>query len=317
MPMSFAKRFLLPLLLALLTLTTAWWAWPRPAPVRPLRVTFLDVGQGDACVIEGPTGRVVVVDGGGRPGTDERDGGDPGARVVVPFLRHRGISAVDLLIPTHPDDDHVQGLIALVDRLRVRQALDGGYPGDSAPYARLRERLRRRGIPVVTARRGQRIDLGGGARIEVLHPPAYVLGGADASTNNHSVVLRVVYRRARLLLTGDAEAEAEADLLQSGVDLSADLLKVGHHGSRRSSGDAFLAAVAPSLAVISSGRDNIYNHPHPEVVERLSRRNIRIFRTDRDGAITVETDGTRLRVTPAIARAAPEARAMAGYPSRL
>ena len=243
-----------------------------------------------------------MVDGGGHPDTDEREGGDPGARVVVPFLRHRGVNTVDLLVATHPHDDHVQGLIAVTERLRVRQALDAGYPESTSPiYRRLRDRLQRSHIPVTVARRGQQIALGGGARLEVLGPPGVVLGG-HSPENNHSIVLRLVYGRARILLTGDAEVEAEADLLASGQRLSADLLKVGHHGSRWSSTEAFLDRVSPSLAVISCGKNNIYNHPHPEVMERFRRRGIRVFRTDQDGGVTVETDGARIRVTPTIPR---------------
>ncbi len=251
----------------------------------------------------------MVVDGGGHPDTDERSGGDPGARVVVPFLRHRGINTVDLIVATHPHDDHVQGLIAVTKRLRVRQALDAGYPGSGSPiYRRLREQIRSRRIPVMTARRGQRIDLGGGARLEVLGPGSSGVLGGHSPENNHSVVLRLVYGRARFLLTGDAEAEAEADLLASKQRLSADLLKVGHHGSRWSSTEPFLERVAPRLAVISCGRGNGFNHPHPEVVQRLARRGVRVFRTDRHGALTVETDGARIRVTPTVAAAAPAAR---------
>ena len=291
----FAKRSLLLTLLGLLLLAAAWWAWPRPSP-RELRVTFLDVGQGDATVIEGPTGRVIVVDGGGHPGTDESLGGDPGSRVVVPFLRQEGISTVDMIVPTHPDDDHVQGLIAVVDNLRVRAALDGGYPGDSAPYRRLREHLRERHIPVLRARRGQCIDLGGGARVEVCNPPDHAVVSAHSLTNNNSIVLRVVYGRARFLLTGDAEGEAEADMLAGASDLSADILKAGHHGSRWSSTDAFLNRVSPTAAVISCGRDNAYGHPHRETLDRLARRGVRLYRTDQSGAVTAKTDGARIHL---------------------
>lgn len=265
-----------------------------------MRVTFLDVGQGDGCVIESPTGRVVVVDGGGRPGADERSGTDPGARVVVPFLRSRGVNTVDLIVATHPHDDHVQGLIAVVDRLRVREALDCGFPDPpSQTYKRYRERLRRRGVPVAVARRGLTIDLGGGASMETLGPPPRVLSG-HSPENNHSVVLRLTFGRARMLLTGDAENEAESDLLARGYDLRADVLKIGHHGSRWSSTDPFLNAVAPSIAVISCGRHNVFNHPHAETLARLAARNVRVFRTDQNGAVTVETDGATFRVTPTI-----------------
>ncbi len=251
-------------------------------------------------MIESPTGRVVVVDAGGQPGTDEGSGSDPGARVVVPFLRSRGVNTVDLIVATHPHDDHVQGLIAVVDRLRVLEALDCGFPNPPSPiYKRYRERLHRRGVPVAVARRGQEINLGGGARMEMLGPPPHVLGG-HSPENNHSVVLRLTYGRARILLTGDAESEAEADLLARGYDLRADVLKIGHHGSRWSSTDAFLNAIAPSVAVISCGRHNVFNHPHAETLARLAARNVRVFRTDQNGAVTVETDGASVRVTPTV-----------------
>jgi beta-lactamase superfamily II metal-dependent hydrolase len=135
--------------------------------------------------------------------------------------------------------------------------------------------------------------------METLGPPPRVLGG-HSPENNHSIVLRLTFGRARILLTGDAEREAESDLLAHRYDLRADVLKVGHHGSRWSSTGPFLDAVAPSVAVISCGRQNVFNHPHGETLARLAARNVRVFRTDRDGAVTVETDGANIRVTPTI-----------------
>ena len=276
----------------------------RDAAARPrLRVTFLDVGQGDATVIESPTGRVIVVDGGGIPGTDERLGHDPGNYVVVPYLRSRGVSVVDLIVPTHPDEDHVQGLNAVVARMTVRAALDGGYPGESASYQRLITMLRRRHIPIHTARRGQRLDIGGGAFIEILAPPPPPPGdraiiGAHSATNNNSVVLRVVYGKARFVLTGDAEIEEETEICATNANLSADVLKAGHHGSHWSSSDAFMARVHPAITVVSCGANNTYGHPHRETLKRFAERGVRVFRTDRDGAITIETDAERLWATP-------------------
>ncbi len=273
----------------------------HPHKPAPLRVTFLDVGQGDGCVIETPSGKVVIVDGGGHPGTDERDGTDPGSRVVVPYLRSRGIGTVDLIVPTHPDDDHVQGLNAVVERCHVLAALDGGYRGTSAPYTRLIDRLHRHSIPIFIARRGQVLDLGGGARLEVLNPPDHPVLGAHSPTNDNSIVLRLVYGRSRFLLTGDAESEAEDEMLTHCPDrLPSDVLKVGHHGSRWSTNPPFLDAVHPSVAIVSCGAHNVYNHPHVELMDRLAARNIATFRTDKQGAITVETDGASLHVTPTI-----------------
>ena len=268
---------------------------PRSDADPTLRVTFLDVGQGDSAVIEGPTGKVAIIDGGGRPGTDERLGADPGSRIVVPFLRSRGISTVDLLVATHPDDDHIQGLNAVAERLDVRAALDCGYPAPSAPYARLLANLRRHHIPIYAARRGQRIDMGGGAYFEVLNPGPVALVGAHSDTNDNGIVLRLVWGRARFLFAADAEADAEAQMLQACPDLSADVLKAGHHGSRWSTGSEFLARVRPSVAVLSCGKNNTYGHPHAEVLERLTGARVHVYRTDRDGALVATTDGTRIR----------------------
>lgn len=296
------RRLLLLLLpgLALLFSLLPWALARQPLSPRhdPLRITFLDVGQGDSAVIESPTGTVVVIDGGGKPGTDESLGADPGSRVLVPYLRSRGVQRVDLLVATHPDDDHIQGLNAAAIRLAPpRAALICGYPGPSAPYHRLLARLRARNVPLYVARRGQTIDLGGGARLEVLAPTDRPIVTGHSLTNNNCIVVRLVYHRARLLFTGDAEEEEESDILDDpAADVSADILKIGHHGSRWSSSTPFLRAVHPAAAVISVGEHNRYGHPHPEVLERLQEAGVRVYRTDRDGAVMVETDGERLHV---------------------
>ncbi len=253
-------------------------------------MTFLDVGQGDSAVIETPSGRVVVIDGGGAPGTDEREGRDPGSRIVVPFLRARGISTVDLLVLTHPDDDHVQGLLAVVQRLRVMSALDSGFVSeDGAPCTRLRSALLARQIPVAQARRGEKIDLGSGIYLEILHPDNNYLKNTHSDTNNNAIVLRLVYKNTRILFTADLEDQGERDLLNSHQNLSADVLKVGHHGSRGSTSENFLRRVSPKIGVISCGRENRFGHPHKETLDRL--QGIQLFRTDTQGAVTLESDG--------------------------
>lgn len=267
-----------------------------------LTVTFLDVGQGDSAVIETPSGRVVVIDGGGVPGTDERENrSEPGARVVVPFLRAKNINRVDLLVPTHADDDHAQGLCAVVQNMEVRAALLCGHDdadGADTSYARLRAAIRTRGVREHVARRGQRFDLGDGAHLEVLHPSARKVTSGASVSNNNSIVLRLVYGRARVLFAADAEEEAEDDLRQSGINLQADVLKAGHHGARRSTTAAFLRDVRPSAVVLSCGRGNNYGHPSPSTLKRLADAGVRVFRTDTQGAITLETDGNAIRLTP-------------------
>ncbi|MBC8137656.1 MAG: DNA internalization-related competence protein ComEC/Rec2 [Fibrella sp.] len=291
-----ATLFVLPLLIVV----PPWIAAQRER--NELRVTFLDVGQGDAAVIETPDGAVAVIDGGGYPGTDERYTGDPGSRIVVPFLRRRGIHRVDWLIPTHPDEDHVQGLIAVTRAFPVRHVLDGGVPdsgGDAA--ARLRQLLRRKQVPWTQARRGQTIALGtSGVTLEVLHPAHPLLTNTRSITNANCVVLRLRYKNATLLFTGDAEETAEESLLRSGVPLQADVLKVGHHGSRFSSGEAFLKSVSPSVAIISCGRENNFGHPAADVLAKLKTVGATTYRTDRSGAIVITTNGERVFVAPVV-----------------
>jgi competence protein ComEC len=272
----------------------------RQAP-GALRVTFLDVGQGDSTVIETPSGKVVLIDGGGTPGRDPREGGDPGSRIVVPFLRSRGISTIDLLIATHPDDDHVQGLLAVTERLSVRAVLDSGIP--SAPgssLALLRTAWRARGVRVHQAQRGQSFELGNGARLEVLHPTPSLLHGTPSDDNNNAIVTRLVYGKAKVLFMADAQVEAEESLLQAHLDLTADILKVGHHGARTSTTAAFLQRAAPQAAIVSCGRQNRFGHPHSEALTRLKNQQIQLFRTDQQGAIALESNGEQFHIVPSI-----------------
>ena len=262
-------------------------------------MTFLDVGQGDCAVIEAPSGKVVVIDGGGIPSSAPDTGADPGSRIVVPFLRSRGISTIDLLIATHPDDDHVQGLLAVTERLAVRTVLDSGLPAaQGTPMSALRAVWKARGTTVHTTRRGQRFDLGAGAVLEILHPAPTLLTGTRSDDNNNAIVARLVYGKARVLFTADAEQEAEASLLASGQDLTADVLKVGHHGARASSSDAFLDAIQPTAAILSCGRQNRFGHPHKEALKRLESHKIQPFRTDLQGAILLETNSDKFSLAP-------------------
>jgi competence protein ComEC len=286
---NFSALISLPLLLLSYPLLSSCHTKPKP-----LRVTFLDVGQGDSIVIESPEGKVVVVDGGGTPGTDEREGGDPGNRIVVPFLRARGISAVDLLVPTHPDEDHVQGLIAVVDKLTVRSILACEPAIKDGAYGRLFEKIQTKRLPVYPARRGEKIVLDAQTTLEILHPNTKPISGTRSDDNNNGIVLRLVYQNIKILLTADIETEAETNLLASGQGLEAQVIKIGHHGSRFSSTSAFLSRVHPQFAILSCGRNNRFGHPHKDVLTRLAAQNIAIYRTDQQGAITLESDGTRI-----------------------
>jgi len=260
-----------------------YWVLERSYSGR-VRVTFLSVGQGDAAVIELPRGRVMVVDGGGLPGPF-----DPGARVVGPFLRARKIHRLDVMALSHPQHDHYEGLAYLAEEFRVREFWSTGARSPAAGFARLDEALTRVGARRMRLRAGDVPLAFGGVRVDVLHPAT---GALRLGTNDASLVLRLTHQNVSMLFTGDIEARGEAVLLARGLPAST-VLKVAHHGSATSSSAGFLGAVSPEVAVVSAGYGNRFGFPAPAVLGRLQASGARVWRTDRDGAIFVESDGQR------------------------
>lgn len=266
------------------------WLGPDVGAASALRVTLLDVGQGDATVVELPGGQVLVIDGGNGPGPDGA-GPDLGQRVVAPFLQRRGLRRIDVLVASHPHPDHVGGLAALVQRFPVGEIWTADGPALEAAdptWARVLAEAAARAVPV----RAPRTLSAGGATVEVLWPGAAGAARRDPelSHNDNSLVLRVRYAGRAVLLPGDIERDGEAGLLAApgGPDaVRADVLKVPHHCSRTSSTEALLRAVAPQVAVCSLGYRNRYGFPHAEVVARYERAGIRLLRTDQDGAVQV------------------------------
>lgn len=254
----------------------------------PLEALFLDVGQGDGMVFFLPGGRTLVVDGGPPPAS----GPGPLAR----YLAYRGVRRIDVLVATHGDADHVGGLAPVVETFRVGEVWYGVSDTGGGLRAILRTAAAR-GARLRRVERGQVFAPAPGVRVTVLNPRDPPLSGRPEDDNDNSVVLRLQYGAAAFLLAADLEAAGEADLLASGAAVAGTVLKVGHHGSAGSSGAPFLAAVAPRLAVIQVGARNAYGHPRPEVLARLAAAGASVWRTDRDGAVIVRTDGRRLAVT--------------------
>jgi competence protein ComEC len=282
---------------------------PRERDAR-LRVTVLDVGQADSIVVQTPRGHALLIDAGGRleRGAQSSDSVAElvGERVVVPFLLRHGIHAIDALILSHPHGDHAGGVAPVLRKLRVAELADSGQQYGGHAYQDALATARAEGVPVVEPRAGTRWQTDDGVVLLFIGPSLPFIGGRNA-INSNSIAFMLEYRRFRMLFTGDAGSESEQRFLSEDVDLHADVLKVGHHGSAYGSSPAFIAAVHPRYAIISVGRHNLFGHPAPSTIETLERSGARVYRTDENAAVTVLTDGDALSVRPLLSETAHEA----------
>lgn len=248
-----------------------------------LEAHFIDVGNADAAFLT-CDGVTLLIDAG------EKGAGS----TVVNYLRDHGVNRLDYVIATHADADHIGGMRTVLDEFPVGKFLMAYMPEGAEPttatYVNLLLALEEKKIPVIDVQPGGEYALGE-ARLTILGP----VEDSD-DKNEQSVVCRVTHGSQRLLFTGDAGKEEETTLLQAGVDLRADLLKVGHHGSSTSSTADFLEAVGARIGVISCGVDNDYGHPHKEVLERLEAADVAVYRTDQSGTVKVTSDGKTLKV---------------------
>jgi competence protein ComEC len=254
---------------------------------RLFRVTFLDVGQGDSAWVEFPGGRTMLVDGGSRAGSF-----DTGRLAIAPYLWDRSVRRIDTIVLTHPQLDHGGGLSYLIGKFPVGAIWTNGAGKDAKFFDDILREARERGVPIRRVYAGWGSGQPGPTAVEVLHPGRSPGGLSD---NDLSVVLRIRRGRYSFLFTGDIEAPAESALLRRAAPLESTVLKVPHHGSRTSILPRFLTGVCPQTAVISVGRANPFGHPSPEALEAYGILGSKVFRTDRDGAITIETDGERIR----------------------
>jgi competence protein ComEC len=266
-----------------------------------LEMTVLDVGQGDSLFIVSPRGGTLLIDGGGAfggfPGREQHEGIDPGEEAVSPYLWSRGFQKIDVVALTHAHQDHLGGLTAVLQNFRVGRLWIGREVASRA-LAKLEDLARVRGIPIEYEVRGKSFAWDG-VEGQFFWPETSPQDIAPSAKNNDSLVLRLHFGKRTLLLPGDAEKGAERAILgeNNEAELQADVLKVGHHGSKNSTMPDFLAAVRPRVAIISAGEGNPYGHPSPELVKRLEDAGVRILRTDRDGAIHVLTDGDRVEIS--------------------
>jgi competence protein ComEC len=260
-------------------------------------MTAIDVGQSESLFLAYPDGKLMLLDGGGiqTNGGRRKPRLDIGEDVVSPYLWTRSIRRLDAIALSHPHEDHIGGLAAVVANFRPKELWIGSV-ADTPEWRRLYSEAVRCGVRIVHLELGQRFRYGG-AGIEVLSPEHGHEPSAKAP-NNDSLVLRLSYGKHSFLFTGDIEKRVEGELVAEGLSHS-DVLKVPHHGSRTSSTEAFLAAVDPAFAVVSAGFENAYGNPHPDVIERLETRRTTVLRTDLAGLISFRSDGRRIRLETA------------------
>ena len=269
--------------------------WLDARRTTELEVLLPYVGQGDAIVVHFPSGQTAVIDAGGAITTSDWD---PGRQVVAPLLRKRGVAEIDLAVVSHPHPDHIGGFAYLADRFPIAELWRSGQHDEMGLLSRLEERVTRGGGRLRAPGELATTVEYGGVLIDVIHPrvegTSYL---PELDLNDNSMVLRLRHRARSILLTGDIEAIAEHELVVSGADLAADILKVPHHGSRTSSTSELLAAVGPRLAVVSCGVHNQFGFPHPEIIDRFGGLKVPLLSTARHGAITLKTDGVTWRVS--------------------
>jgi len=255
----------------------------RKGPEQPketLSVHFIDVGQGDSILIKSDN-VVILIDGGPRSAGEK----------IVSYLKKAGISGIDLIIATHPHEDHIGGLIRVMEEFPVKEVMDPAVVHTTKTFENYLKTIDRKNIKFTEARAGTQRTYKN-VKLEILHPAS----PSSSHLNNASVVAKLAFGSVSFLFTGDAEKEAEQEMLSRKESLKADILKVSHHGSRTSTTEEFLRAVSPKTAVIMCGAGNRYGHPHKETPEKLEKAGVKVYRTDLHGDIIITTDGDRFNI---------------------
>ncbi|MBC7341776.1 MAG: MBL fold metallo-hydrolase [Clostridia bacterium] len=255
---------------------------PGPAPEGKLQVYFLDVGQADSILVKFPGGQTMLVDAG-----NNDDG--PG---IVSYLKQQGVKKIDYLVATHPHSDHLGGMDTVINAFPIGKVYMPKVAHTTKTYEDVLRAIQANGLKVTAARAGVSVLQDGALSVSLVAP----CGSGYEDLNDWSAVVKIKFGSTAFLLAGDARGPSESEMLTSGADLKADVLKVGHHGSRHSTTSAFLKAVSPKYAVISVGAGNPYGHPAPETLAKLEGAGIQVFRTDRDGTILAESDGKTVTV---------------------
>ncbi len=265
-----------------------------------LKVTIIDVGQGTSALLELPGGYNVLVDGGG---FSDNSLFDVGQRIIAPFLWRKKIKSVDTLVLSHPNSDHLNGLLYIAENFNVKEFWSNGEAVDTLGYKRLIEVIKEKNIKMEDFNTTERNRVINGTMFTILYPEPGFKNKKEKwrKGDNNSIVLKAVFGSKSFLFTGDIKAKGESDIVKmSGNNLKSTVLIVPHHGSKTSSTDTFIDKIDPEIAIIPVGWNNRYKFPHPQVLERYKSRKCGILRTDKNGAVMISTDGKSLVVTPTV-----------------
>jgi competence protein ComEC len=252
----------------------------KALPAGELTVSFIDVGQGDSILIQTPSGKNMLIDAG----VPEM------GSTVVSYLKNKNVNKLDVVIATHPHDDHIGGMPDVINTFDIGTFYMPKVTANTNAFENLLNALKNKNVNSVYVKAGNNIDLGSNITAQFLAPN----NSSYDNLNNYSAVIKLTYKNVSFLFTGDAEKESEQEMLSKDYNLKADVLKVGHHGSDTSTTAEFLKAVSPKYAVISVGKNNDYGHPNQSVLDRLNNAGIKVFRTDLNGTIIATTDGNTI-----------------------
>jgi len=251
-------------------------------------VYFLDVGQGDSELIRLPNGTNILIDAGTTDGATE----------LVRYLKNLGVTKIDCLIATHPHEDHIGGMTAVINTFEIGNIYLPKVAGSQTPttkcYETMLDAISKKGLKMTQGKGGMTVIDDGKTKLAFLAPNS----SKYSDLNGYSIVAKFTFGDNRILFTGDADSDSEKEMIQKGYDLRCDILKCGHHGSSTASSAAFLKAVNPQYAIISCGVNNDYGHPHKAVLDRLNKMKITVYRTDQQDTILARCTGSSITVTP-------------------